>query len=305
MENLQLHSKNSPAAVIQRQRTLSDPRNRVMPVRPPPPSFPPPTNPRLSGLIGEYRIPSGVHVIDSRSKTPPTRRLVSLKTTKYGTPPPSRPAPPPPNKKSSPQHQIPPGPVPKPRNSPVPKPRSSPVPKPRNPQNSNQTLSSSETELQDSETMATATKEAVDKSFPVYEDLDKEESHYEAFDPSSSSEDENEVASGTQEGPSSSGETPPALPPKKGSKVKKEEEEKEEKELPPLPPRSHPATNIRKHRLLTNHKEDDDRNDSEEEKEAVQDTGRYEQIDFESDHQSQGLSYCVYCYIMLLMLLIG
>lgn len=258
MENLHFHSKNNPSAVVQRQRAVSDPRNRLTSARPPPPSHPPPCgpDPSLSGSMSECRVPNSLHMTDSRSKTLPTGHPVPRMTTKYGTPLPTRPAPPPPHKKASPKHQI--TPTPKSRNSSIPKPISMPVSK------------------------LPATKEAVDERYPVYEDVDKDDNHYEILYPSSSSEDKNEPATSTQEEPSSSRETPPTLPPKKGSRIRKEE-------LPPLPPQSHPVTNIRRHQPLTNHNKGDDRNYSDKE-ETVQGTGLYEVSDDEYDdiNQPQG-----------------
>ena len=287
-------SKHSP--IVRRDRAHSEPKSSASaaPQRPPPPAHPPPPNPRLNRLITDYHAAnSGVHVIDSRSKskTLPPRRTVtsSAKTTKYGTPPPTRPAPPPPKgiekekekRKGSPMSQ----------NSPIPKPRSLlPRAQPRiDAESANQDPTPTSEALKN-----VGTKEpAVDQSFPVYEDLDKDDTNnYEKLDPSSSSEDENEptLNSSPQGGPSTSSDAPPPpLPPKKaGAKI---EPRKKEEELPPLPPRALPATTVRKHRLLANQHDDVDKgkdSDQEENEEALQDTGVYEPVIYrDSDVESQ------------------
>ena len=284
-----LGSKTKHSPVVQRDRAHSEPKSSDAPPRPPPPSHPPPPNPRLSRLVTDYNATnSGVHVIDSRSKsrTPPSRRTATsaVKTTKYGTPPPTRPAPPPPKgvEKQKERGKGSPG---RSQNSAVPKPRSSPLPRPRNVGNFNQDSAST------SKVQKTVTKEPVDQTFPVYEDLDKDDNNYERLDPSSSSEEENEPAvNNKQGGPSGNSDAPPPLPPKKGSKI---ELHKKEEELPPLPPRTRPATTIRKHRLLTNPSEVPDDNkrkdsDQEENEEALQDTGVYEPVIYrDSDDESQ------------------
>ena len=281
-------SKHSP--IVQRDRAHSGPKSSNAPPRPPPPAHPPTPNPRLNRLITDYHTTSsGVHVINSRSKskTPPSRCTATsaVKTTKYGTPPPTRPAPPPPKgvEKEKERTKGSPG---RSQNSPVSKPRSSPLPRPRNAGNFNQG-SASTTKVQKN-----VTKEPVDQTFPVYEDLDKDDdiNNYERLDPSSSSEEENEpTVTTTQGGPSANDDAPPPLPPKKGSKIKLH---KKEEELPPLPPRTRPPTTVRKHRLLANHSEvpDDKRKDSdqEENEEALQDTGVYEPVIYrDSDEESQ------------------
>ena len=278
-------SKSTRSPIVQRDRAHSEPRSRNAPPRPPLPSYPPPPNPRLalSRLITQHQATSsGVHVIDSRSKskTLPLRgsTMSAAKTTIHGTPPPTRPAPPPPKGaekgkekgKDSPRSQ----------NPPVPKPRSSSLPKP--------TIADS---ASTSKVQKNTTKGTVDQSFPVYEDLDKDDNNYEILDPSFSSEEENEPTADAQDDPSASNEAPPPLPPKKGSKI---ELHKKEEELPPLPPRTLPATTARKHRLLANHSPCDEApdkgNDPEEENEneALQDTGVYEPVIYrDSDDESQ------------------
>ena len=129
----------------------------------------------------------------------------------------------------------------------------------------------------------------MDQNFPVYEDLDKDMNNYEKLDPSSSEEEENELTMNTRGDPSANNDTPPALPPKKGSKVKQDKGE----ELPPaLPPRTLPATNVKTHGLLRNHGEvhTGKGKDSERDKEeAIQDTGVYEPVNYQdSDNESHG-----------------
>jgi hypothetical protein len=222
-------------------------------------------------------------VIDSRSKS---TKAAAVKTTKHGTPPPTRPAPPPPARsikeggKGSPKSQ---------NNSPVPKPRTL-LPRSRDVGSHNQDSSSARKSQKD----VVTNEPVIDQTFPIYEDLDKDDNNYEKLDPSSSSDDDENEPTLTN---FNSDATPPPLPPKKGGGAKKELRHKKEEESPPLPPRTLPATTIRKHRLLAdpNRVPDgniivDKRKDSEEEEndEALQDTGVYEPVIYrDSDDESQ------------------
>ena len=89
-------SKNKLSPIIQRNRAYSEPRG---PHRDALPRSPSPANPspRLNRLITDYRATSSAPVL-IRTKALPSRSSPTSpkKTTKYGTPPPSRPAPPPP-----------------------------------------------------------------------------------------------------------------------------------------------------------------------------------------------------------------
>ena len=293
-------SKSTRSPIVQRGRAHSKPKSSDAPLRPPPPTHPPPPNPRLSRLINQYQATSsGVHVIDSRSKskTLPSRRstVSAAKTTKHGTLPPTRPAPPPPKAtgKGKEQGKDP----PKFQTLPVPKPQSSSLPRLTNAGNFNQDSAST------SKVKKNATKEVVDQSFPVYEDLDKDDNNYEILDPSSSSEDENERTINTRDDPSTNSDAPPPIPPKKGSKI---ERHKKEEELPPLPPRTRPATTVKKHRLLTNHNPCEvpkEKDSEEEDEEALQDTGVYEPVIYrgsdEESQKSQGYSVA-YNYVTML-----
>ena len=270
----QLHSKTCP--VIRRQRALSEPRARPSkPARPPRPPYPPSPSPFLSQLINESR--RSQHrtlVIDSRTKTLPTRHSYPGKTTKYGTPPPRRPAPPPPQKKATPTEQV----TPKPQNMPVPKPRNFPIPKPRN------SASLSSSKLQDADREMRSKPVDKDLQYPAYEDLDKDEDDYEILVRLSPSEDKNDLAETCEKDKQNFiGEIPPPLPPKDGIEVMKEDEE-----LPPLPPRSLPATDVKSHRVFTDCRGYDIIVRGEGKKqEPIQDAGTYEPIIFRgSDEES-------------------
>ena len=288
------HSKISP--VIQRQRAVSDPKNR--PSRPPRPSYPPSPSLVLSQLISNSRASQhSIHVIDSRTKTLSKRHSDLGKTTKYGTPPPRRPAPLPPQKKTTPTEQA--APVPKPRNTPVLKPQSLPIPKPRN-------LAASEPQNTEGEMRSKTTKEVVDKGlYSVYEDLDKGDNDYEILVRISPSEDKEDLVETCEKDERNfAGEIPPALPPKDGSQVMKKDEE-----LPPLPPRSLPSTSVRSHRVFTDCRGYDiivrGRG---KEQEPVQDDGEYEPITFrgsdeesdtdESNSESQSIKFIVHAYVV-------
>lgn len=285
-------SKNKLSPIVQRHRAHSEPRShRDAPPRPPPPANP---SPRLNRLITDYRASSSapVHVIDSRSKALPSRSSPTSpkKTTKYGTPPPSRPAPSraPPARSMDKEKKRGKG-SPKSQNSPVPKPRTL-LPRQKNAGSHDQDSQPS-TKKAPAEDDVVTNEPIVDQSFPVYEELDKDDNNYEKIDPSSSSDDENEptLTNFNSDAP------PPPLPPKKGAK--NELRHKKEEELPPLPPRTLPATTVRKHRLLANHTRvpddniiSDKRKDSEEEEneEALQDTGVYEPVIYrDSDDESR------------------
>ena len=270
-------SKNKPSPIVQRNRAHSEPRNA--PPRPPPPANP---SPRLNRLITDYRATSSapVHVIDSRSKVVPSPTSPK-KTTKYGTPPPSRPAPPTPARCIGKEKE-------RGKGSRPPKSQNSPVPKPRTLLSRQRNAGSQDQDSPPSTKKASAdndivtNKPIVDQSFPVYEDLDKDDNNYETLDPSFSSDDDDEPTFTNF----NSDAPPPPLPPKKGAK--------KEEELPPLPPRALPATTVRKHRFLASHTgvpdESDKRKDSEEEEneDALQDTGVYEPVIYrDSDDESR------------------
>ena len=234
----------------------------------------------LSRLINESRTSQHrTHVIDSRSKTLPTRHSDTGKKTKYGTPTPRRPAPPPPQKKATPTQQA----APKPQNIyiPVPQPRSLPFPKSQ----SLTSLSSSKPKNTDKELKTT--KEAVDKVYPVYEDLDKDVDDDETLLQISPSEEKDDLTETCEKDEQDfDGEIPPPLPPRDGSEVMKEDEK-----APPRPPRPLPATNTRRHRVFTDCQGYDILKlivgREEKEQEPVQDDGIYEPIIFRgSDEES-------------------
>ena len=117
-------SKNKLSPIIQRNRAHSEPRS---PHRDALPRSPPPANPspRLNPLITDYRATSSAPVL-IRTKALPSRSSPTSpkKTTKYGMPPPSRPAPPPPARGIDKGKDI-------DKDSRSPKSQNSPVPKPR------------------------------------------------------------------------------------------------------------------------------------------------------------------------------
>ena len=137
-----------------------------------------------------------------------------------------------------------------------------------------------------------------DKSYPVYEDIDRNETNYEVIDHSSDSEDDCELPAADKSHGNRELEDPPPLPPKRGTKV---QASKEQDELPTLPPRSLPVKRVRKHRLLASRegqgrdkKEEEETNELEnEDKEgemAEQDAGVYESINYHSsDDESKGM----------------
>ena len=135
-----------------------------------------------------------------------------------------------------------------------------------------------------------------DKSYPVYEDIDKNETNYEVIDHSSDSEDDCELPAADKSHGNRELEDPPPLPPKRGTKV---QASKEQDELPSLPPRSLPVKRVRKHRLLAS-REGQGREEKEETNElenedkdgemADQDAGVYESINYHSsDDESKGM----------------
>ena len=166
--------------------------------------------------------------------------------------------------------------------------RTPPIPKPRNLDSVTQLTPSpgSRAHQQGGIASKTISKESVDKSYPVYEDLDNDS--YEILDHSSHSEDE-EVFKDRGDGDetSTNGGAPPKLPSKKGLRQSKEEEE-----LPPLPPRTKKPTNTKRHHLhgLRGDDEKIEANELVENKEeALQHTGSYEPLDYsDSDQHSEG-----------------
>ena len=218
-----------------------------------------------------------------------------MKRTKYGTPPPKRPAPPPPQKPKASNSKELVAPIPKPRNSPVKKPLLPPIPKPRSnsvhlsESNQSPTATSSKSEHQVTET----DKKEKYVVYPEYEDLDgKDDDDYVILDHISQSEDAEEPsATIIRDLPNSDGEIPPELPPKNESKATKRK-----KELPPLPPRTQRGAKITKRHYLSQTRSTSKERRLEERKDEDdrQDSGPYEPLDCSDfSDASQGLSLIV------------